>query len=109
MREWVISINEKLECLTSKPRMDRKEIALKLSLQLGLTPKKCLETLDTLTSIIEETLKGGRNVCIYGFGTFEVEQLPAGKVRNPQVAKGPLAFKEVGPRKRFRWRPGTTF
>lgn len=89
--------------------MDRKEIALKLSLQLGLTPKNCLETLDTLTSIIEETLKGGRNVCIYGFGTFEVEQLPAGKVRNPQVAKGPLAFKEVGPRKRFRWRPGTTF
>lgn len=105
----MISINEKLERLTSKSRMDRNEIALKLSLQLGLTPKKSLETLDTITSLIEETLKGGRNVCIHGFGTFKVEQLPAGKVRNPQVAKGPLAFKEVGPRLRFRWTPGTTF
>jgi len=100
---------EQLERLKSKPRMGRDEIALRLSLQLGEAPERSLETLAILTSIIQESLNGGRNVCIHGFGTFQAITLAAGKVRNPRVARGPLAFKEVGPRLRYRWKPGASF
>lgn len=105
----MIKNEEQLERLKMKPRMGRDEIALRLSLQLGQTPESSLEALDTLTNIIQESLKSGRNVCIHGFGTFQAIKLEAGKVRNPRVAKGPLAFKVVGPRVRYRWKPGASF
>ncbi len=105
----MITKDEQLERLIHNPRMGRDEIALRLSLQLGLTPKDSLEALDTLTDIIQESLKSGRNVCIHGFGTFQALRLEAGRVRNPRVATGPNAFKSVGPRVRYRWKPGTSF
>ena len=94
-------------------RMGREELAQcicgKLDPILEIEPRDALLILDTLTQTIQQTLRAGRNVCIHGFGTFQAIKLAAGKVRNPRVARGPLAFKEVGPRIRYRWKPGTSF
>jgi len=90
--------------------MNREELAQTLcDLDLNLSPRDALRVLDTLSGAIRNTLKAGRTVCISGFGTFEAEQIPARRVRNPRVASGPYAFQEVGAKVRYRWKAGGGF
>lgn len=105
-------IHKRLISFRGKPNMCREELALNLCLHLSnlrLSAREGRLIVDTITELIQEALKAGRKVALHGFGTFRAEHRAARVVRNPRVATGPDAFKKVGPRIRYRWKPGSEF
>jgi len=105
-------IHKRLISFREKPNMCREELALNLCLHLSdlrLSAREGRLIVDTLTELIQEALKTGRKVVLHGFGTFRAERCAACVVRNPRVAAGPDAFKKVGPRIKYRWKPGSEF
>ena len=69
--------------------MNKKELAVKLASQTGLTQVKSMEVLNALfdanEGIIGGELVGGGKVSIPGFGTFKVKTRTARKGRNPRT------------------------
>lgn len=105
-------IRKRLTIYRGKPRMCRDELGLNLCLKLPdlrLTAREGRLIVDTMTELIQGAMKAGRKVVLHGFGTFHAEHCAARVVRNPRVATGPGAFKSVGPRTRYRWKPGSEF
>ena len=92
--------------------MGRDELSLNICLKLPdlrLSAREGRLIVDTLTELIQEALKAGRKVALHGFGTFHAKHCAARVVRNPRVPAGPNAFKKVGPRTKYLWKPGSGF
>jgi nucleoid DNA-binding protein len=105
-------IRTRLATYQGKSSMTRDELSLNICLKLPdlrLSAREGRLIVDTLTELIQEALKAGRKVALQGFGTFHAKHCAARVVRNPRVAAGPNAFKKVGPRTKYQWKPGSGF
>jgi DNA-binding protein HU-beta len=67
--------------------MNKAELVNSLAETTGLTKTKTNEVIDSLVSIITETLKSGEKVTLVGFGTFTTTQREARKGRNPKTGE----------------------
>lgn len=64
--------------------MNKVELAMKIADKCSLSKKQAGEVIEYLTAVITETIKGGGEVTIAGFGTFSAKKR-AGRVGvNPQ-------------------------
>lgn len=63
--------------------MNKSELINSLSEETAFSKKDVTRVLDSLTRIIERTLKKGEKVSITGFGSFWLSQRPARKGINP--------------------------
>lgn len=63
--------------------MNKSELINSLSEETTFSKKDVSRVLDTLTRIIERTLKKGEKVSITGFGSFWISRRPARKGINP--------------------------
>ena len=55
----------------------------KIAAKTGLTQEQADAAVDAFVDSVVETLHEGKNVQLFGFGTFEVKTRPAHKYRNP--------------------------
>jgi len=67
--------------------MNKAELVEEIANQSGLTKKTCRETVDTITSVITESLARGEKVTLVGFGSFKVITRKARRGRNPQTGE----------------------
>lgn len=63
--------------------MNKSELVNSLSEETTFSKKDVARVLDSLTRIIERTLKKGEKVSITGFGSFWISRRPARKGINP--------------------------
>ena len=64
--------------------MNKADLIAHVATASGVTKDIAATTLDTILADIEQAMKKGEDVLIYGFGTFSVTDRPARKGRNPQ-------------------------
>jgi integration host factor subunit alpha len=62
--------------------LTKNDIVAKVN-DLGFTKKKSIETVESLLEIIKDTLEGGDDVLVSGFGKFCVKQKKQRRGRNP--------------------------
>ena len=67
--------------------MTKSDIADRIAQQCGYTKKDSLEFLESVFSIMKNTLKSGEGLKISGFGKFEVKQKKPRPGWNPQTGK----------------------
>jgi integration host factor subunit alpha len=67
--------------------MTKADIAEKISDKCRLNKKESQDIIEELFSIMKETLEGGEELKISGFGKFEVKQKRPRKGRNPQTGQ----------------------
>ncbi len=65
--------------------MNKAELVEKISNDAGITKTQANAALDSFTSAVQKTLKGGGKVTLVGFGTFSVTKRAARNGRNPQT------------------------
>lgn len=65
--------------------MNKAELVEKISNDAGITKTQANAALDSFTSTVQKTLKGGGKVTLVGFGTFSVTKRAARNGRNPQT------------------------
>ncbi len=65
--------------------MTKYELVNRVADVAGMTKVDATKALDSLSSIVTETLKRGEKVTWTGFGTFEVRSRAARMGRNPQT------------------------
>jgi DNA-binding protein HU-beta len=75
--------------------MNKAELAVKLSEKMGFPKKKGEETIETLTDLIIEELKGGGEVTIAGFGCFSARTRASRMGVNPQNPSEKIQIPEV--------------
>ena len=63
--------------------MNKAELVEEVASQTGLTKRACRQTIDSITSVIADSLAGGEKVTLVGFGSFKVRQRKARQGRNP--------------------------
>ena len=56
--------------------------------KVGISKTESSDIVESIFSILKETLEQGEKVKISGFGTFTVKQKNARKGRNPQTGEG---------------------
>ena len=62
--------------------LTKNDIVAKVN-DLGFTKKKSIETVESLLEIIKDTLEGGDDVLVSGFGKFCVKDKKKRRGRNP--------------------------
>ena len=62
--------------------LTKNDIVAKVN-DLGFTKKKSIETVENLLEIIKDTLEGGDDVLVSGFGKFCVKEKQKRRGRNP--------------------------
>jgi integration host factor subunit alpha len=67
--------------------MTKADLAEKIHTTIGLSKKDSLEILESVLSIMKNTLEDGEKIKINGFGKFEVRQKKDRIGRNPQTGK----------------------
>ncbi len=67
--------------------MNKADLVNSLAEKTGLTKTKSNEVIDTLVSVISESLSKGEKVTLVGFGTFTTSQRDARKGRNPKTGE----------------------
>ena len=67
--------------------MTKADISEKISDKCRLNKKESQDIIEELFSIMKETLEGGEELKISGFGKFEVKQKRPRKGRNPQTGQ----------------------
>lgn len=67
--------------------MTKSDIAEKIHTITGLSKKESVNMLETVLSIMKNTLETGEKVKIAGFGNFEIKQKQDRKGRNPQTGE----------------------
>lgn len=67
--------------------MHKKELVEAVARKTGKSQKDVKDTLETILSTINDTLKKGDKVTLVGFGTFSVQQTQARTGRSPQTGK----------------------
>ena len=65
--------------------MKKNELATEVALKCGITVKEALEVIDSINVSIVNEVKNGKNVSIYGFGTFEPKTTRDRMGINPQT------------------------
>jgi DNA-binding protein HU-beta len=83
--------------------MNKAELVNSLAERTGLTKTKSNEVVDTLVSVISETLKDGDKVTLVGFGTFTTTQRDARKGRNPKTGE----TLEIPAKRVAKFKPGS--
>lgn len=67
--------------------MTKAEIAERIHTKLGFTKKDSMELLESIFSIMKQTLESGENIKVAGFGNFEIKQKEDRIGRNPQTTE----------------------
>ena len=67
--------------------MTKADIAEKIHTKIGLSKKESSDMLESMISIMKNTLETGEDIMISGFGKFEVKQKKDRKGRNPQTGE----------------------
>ena len=67
--------------------MTKIELTEKIRINSGLTKRESTDILDTVFTIMKETLNQGENLKISGFGSFMVSEKSSRKGRNPQTGE----------------------
>jgi len=67
--------------------MTKAEIAEKIHSKLGLSKKDSQALLESVLSIMKDTLEAGEKIKVAGFGNFEVKQKKDRIGRNPQTSE----------------------
>lgn len=67
--------------------MTKIELTEKMQDITGFTKRESANIVDTVFSIMKETLNRGENLKISGFGNFEVKEKTPRKGRNPQTGE----------------------
>jgi integration host factor subunit alpha len=67
--------------------MTKADIAERIQANTGFTKKDSSEMLESVFSIIKNTLEAGEKIKIAGFGNFEVKQKKDRRGRNPQTGE----------------------
>lgn len=67
--------------------MTKVDLTEKIHIVSGFTKKASADMLETVFSIIKDTLESGEKIKISGFGNFEVKQKADRRGRNPQTGE----------------------
>lgn len=67
--------------------MTKDTIFDKVSNNMCCTKKEATELVETVLSIIKDTLDSGENIKISGFGTWKIKQKASRRGRNPQTGE----------------------
>ncbi len=67
--------------------MNKNDLVQKLSERTGLSRMDAQKAVDGVFDVITESLKGGDEVRVTGFGVFVVSSRQGGKGRNPQTGE----------------------
>jgi len=67
--------------------MTKAEIAEKIQEKTGMSKKTSVDMLESVLSLIKNTLETGEKIKIAGFGNFEVKQKCPRRGRNPQTGE----------------------
>lgn len=65
--------------------MNKAELIAKIAEDAGVTKTQANAAIDSFTTAVQKTLKGGGKVTLVGFGTFSVSKRAARNGRNPQT------------------------
>jgi integration host factor subunit alpha len=65
----------------------KSDIAERIQSKLGLTKKDSQDLLESVLSLMKETLESGEKIKVAGFGNFEIKQKRDRKGRNPQTSE----------------------
>jgi integration host factor subunit alpha len=65
--------------------MTKADIVERVADQCGVSKKDSIEMVESVFSILKDTLENGEEIKISGFGKFEVKSKHARKGRNPQT------------------------
>jgi DNA-binding protein HU-beta len=82
--------------------MTKAELVAAIAQKSGLTRNQAKDGLDAFIGCITQTVKGGEEVRIVGFGSFVPVERPAGVARNPRT--GAQVQREAS--RTVRFRPG---
>ena len=82
--------------------MNKSELIAKMADDAGITKTQANAALDSFTTAVTKTLKGGGKVTLVGFGTFSVSKRAARNGRNPQT----VAVIKIKAKKVARFKPG---
>ena len=83
--------------------MTKVEIIEKINAATGLSKKDSAAMMESVFTIMKESLEAGETIKISGFGNFEVNQKSARKGRNPQTGEAIT----IEARKVLTFRPST--
>lgn len=72
--------------------MNKAELVKALADKTGKSQKEAKAFLEAFESTVQETLKKGDKVTLVGFGTWDVQDVPARTGRNPRTGE-PLKIK----------------
>lgn len=67
--------------------MTKSDIAERIQNKLGITKKDSHDLLESVLSLMKETLESGEKIKVAGFGNFEVKQKKDRMGRNPQTSE----------------------
>ncbi len=67
--------------------MTKADIAEKIHTNTGLSKKDSAAMMETVFSIMKESLEAGESIKVSGFGVFEPKQKNARRGRNPQTGE----------------------
>lgn len=83
--------------------MNKQELIQAVADKTGKSQKEVKDTLIAILNTISDTLKKGDKVTLIGFGTFDVQDVPARTGRNPRTGE-PLQIKA---KKKPRFKAGS--
>lgn len=67
--------------------MTKADIVERVSERIGVTKKESQDLVESVLSLLKNTLEAGEDVKISGFGKFEVKQKKNRRGRNPQTGE----------------------
>ncbi len=82
--------------------MTKAELVAAMAEKSGLTRNQTKTALEVFLEVVADTVKGGEEVRIVGFGSFVPVERPAGVARNPRT--GEKVQREAS--RTVRFRPG---
>lgn len=82
--------------------MTKAELVAAIAEKSGLTRNQAKDALEAFLGVVTDTVKGGQEVRIVGFGSFVPVERPAGVARNPRT--GAQVQREAS--RTVRFRPG---
>lgn len=82
--------------------MHKKDLIETVAKKTGKSQKEVKETLEAILSTITETMKKGEKVTLIGFGTFDVQHVPARTGRNPRTGE----VLKIKPKNKIRFKAG---
>lgn len=82
--------------------MNKAELISALADKTGKSQKEAKVFLEAFESTVKETLAKGDKVTLIGFGTFDVQDVPARTGRNPQTG----AVLQIKAKKKPRFKAG---